>query len=81
MRFMLESNDDVLMLQKAHIYLKNYPMTEQNRAYRDNWHKQMMSLIDNRVSPYESLKENPTSYKLAVSFEIYNSSFGFRLRA
>lgn len=71
MRFMLESNDDVLMLQKAHIYLKNYPMTEQNKAYRDNWHTQMMSLIDNRVSPYESLKENPNAYKLAVRFEIY----------
>jgi hypothetical protein len=71
MRFMLESNDDVLMLQKAHIYLKNYPMTVQNKAYRDNWHKQMMSLIDKRVSPYESLKGNPIAYKLAVSSEIY----------
>ena len=71
MRFMLESNDDVLMLQKAHIYLKNYPMTEQNKAYRDNWHKQMMSLIDKRVSPYESLKGDPIAYKLAVSSEIY----------
>lgn len=71
MRFMLESSDDVLMLQKAHIYLNNYPMTEQNKAYRDNWHKQMMSLIDKRVSPYESLKGNPIAYKLAVSSAIY----------
>lgn len=71
MRFMLESDNDVLMLQKSHIYLKKYPMTESNKKFRDTWHTEMMSLIDTRISSFESLKINPSLYNLAVSAEIH----------
>lgn len=50
MRFLLESNDDVLLLQKLHIYLRKYPMDEENKKYRDNWHLNMMEIIENRIS-------------------------------
>lgn len=71
MRFMLDSHDDVLMLQKMHIYLRRYPMTERNRKYRDNWHNHMMEIIEKRVAPYENLKNQPVVYNLAVSTAIF----------
>lgn len=71
MRFLLESNDDVLLLQKLHIYLRKYPMDEENKKYRDNWHLNMMEIIENRISKFENLKNNPKVYNLAVSTEIY----------
>lgn len=71
MRFMLDSHDDMLMLQKMHIYLRKYPMTERNRKYRDNWHNHMMEIIEKRVAPYENLKNQPVVYNLAVSTAIF----------
>lgn len=71
MMFMLESNDDVLMLQKMHIYLHGYPMTEQNRLYRENWHTQMMSIIEKRISQYDNIKTIPSIYNMAITTEIY----------
>ena len=54
MRFLLESNDDVLLLQKLHIYIRKYPMDEENKKYRDNWHLNMMEIIENRISKFEN---------------------------
>lgn len=71
MRFMLESDDDVLMLQKMHIYLCKYPMTEQNKKYRDICHAKVLSIIENRIAPYENLKDSPTMYNMAVKTEIF----------
>lgn len=71
MRFLLESNDDVLLLQKLHIYIRKYPMDEENKKYRDNWHLNMMEIIENRISKFENIKNNPKVYNLAVSTEIY----------
>lgn len=71
MMFMLESNDDVLMLQKMHIYLHGYPMTEQNRLYRENWHTHMMSIIEKRISQYDNIKNNPPIYNITITTEIY----------
>lgn len=71
MRFMLDSNDDILMLQKMHIYLRKYPLTEQSKKYRDNWHRQVMSLIKNRISQYDNLKGNSSIYNMAVKTEIF----------
>ena len=71
MRFLLDSDNDVLMLQKLHIYLCKYPMTERSREYRENWHKQIMTLIEKRIAPYEKLKEQALVYNMAVSTEIF----------
>lgn len=73
MRFMLDSHDhdDVLLLQKLHIYLRKYPMTKRNQKYRENWQEQMMTAIDNRIAPYEKLKEQAIVYNMAVSTEIF----------
>lgn len=71
MRFLLESNDDALLLQKLHIYIRKYPMDEENKKYRDNWHLNMMEIIENRISKFENIKNNPKVYNLAVSTEIY----------
>lgn len=71
MRFALESDDDVLMLQKLHIYLYKYPLIEECKNYRDNWHTRIMSILEKRISVYKDLKGQPSAYNLAVSSEIY----------
>ena len=71
MRFALESDDDVLMLQKLHIYLYKYPLIEECKKYRDNWHTKIMSILEKRISVYKDLKGQPSAYNLAVSSEIY----------
>lgn len=71
MRFMLDSHDDVLLLQKMHIYLRKYPMTKRSQKYRETLHEQMMTVIENRITPYEKLKEQPIVYNMAVSTEIF----------
>ncbi len=59
MRFMLDSDDGVLMLQKLHIYLRKYPMTEESRKYRENWHEQMMLIIEKKFLNMITLKAIP----------------------
>lgn len=71
MRFMLDSHDDVLLLQKLHIYLRKFPMTERNRKFRESCHDQMMSVIESRIAPFEKLKGQPIIYNMAVSTEIF----------
>ncbi len=46
-------------------------MTERSREYRENWHKQIMTLIEKRIAPYEKLKEQALVYNMAVSTEIF----------
>lgn len=46
-------------------------MDEENKKYRDNWHLNMMEIIENRISKFENIKTNPKVYNLAVSTEIY----------
>lgn len=71
MRFMLDSHSEILLLQKMHIYTKNFPLTAYNSKYRENWHNKMISIITDRLTKYEELKNQPSIYNMCVSMEIH----------
>lgn len=68
---MLDSHSEILLLQKMHIYTKNFPLTAYNSKYRENWHNKMISIITDRLTKYEELKNQPSIYNMCVSMEIH----------